>query len=277
MTAPAGFVVRVSAEAVLIVRKEYEGSRALSDILTGATIPETTGSAILSGGRGAAVSIDLSGIGTVVVRRYRRGGLIGKFLVDRYLSGTRPLRELEVTAFASSCGVPVPGVVGASSIRAGLLWHRGRIVTRQITDSRTLPLFIADNRQDARGVADVLRKAGSAIRRMHEAGINHADLNMNNILVDRRGAVFIIDFDKAAVHPHLGWAARLRNLRRLLRSARKLAESGLSFSDTDFEAILAGYCGTDGPLFEKLKNSTTGAYRTALRSRLSRLIGGFFR
>jgi 3-deoxy-D-manno-octulosonic acid kinase len=89
----------------------------------------------------------------------------------------------------------VPEVVGASSTRAGLLWHRGRIATRLIPGSWTLPVFIGANRNDAALVADVLKRAGGAIRKMHEAGIDHADLNMNNILVDKKG-VYIIDFDR---------------------------------------------------------------------------------
>jgi 3-deoxy-D-manno-octulosonic acid kinase len=202
----------------------------------------------------------------------RRGGLVGKIVVDRYLSGSRPFRELDILVLARSHNVPVPEAVAASSIRAGLFCHRGRIVTRLIPDARTLPVFVGEERDDARRVAKVLETAGTAIRKMHDAGIDHADLNMNNILVDKKGAVFIIDFDKATAHREFGQHGRLRNLRRLLRSARKLSGMGLSFSDTDFETILTGYSSTDKQLLEKLKDSTTGSRRAALRGFLSRLI-----
>ena len=105
------------------------------------------------------------------------------------------------------------------------------------------------------------REPGAAIRKMHEAGIDHADLNMNNILVDKKGAVFIIDFDKAAVHPELGQRRRIRNLRRLLRSLRKLKSMGQKLRDEDFSMIIRGYAGSDTVLL-------AGIERATLRSRL---------
>lgn len=276
-TPPVCFVIRAKGNASLIILREWENGLLSSGILTGEPGPGRAGRTALSGGRGSASVHTVDGLGEVVLRRYRRGGLIGKVLVDRYLSASRPFRELDVLALAHSRGVPVPEVIGASSIRAGAFWHRGRIVTRLIPGSRTLPVFISNNRNDGRIVTEVLRKAGRAIRKMHEAGIDHADLNMNNILVDTKRAAYVIDFDKATVCPDLGKSRRLRNLRRLLRSARKLAGMGLDFTDADFERILEGYCGTDGQLHENMRKSTTGSHRAALRGFLSRLVHRVFR
>jgi 3-deoxy-D-manno-octulosonic acid kinase len=260
---PPGFIVRRSGGVTLVVQDRWDEPLVRSRILTG-----TTGSrdarAELTGGRGSVSVHALPGAGDVALRRYRRGGLIGKILIDRYLSGSRPLRELRILALAAARGVPVPEVVGASSIRAGLIWHRGRIATRLIPDSVTLPVFVGDNRNDTTLLAGVLERAGSAIRLMHDAGIDHADLNMNNLLVGGTGAVFIIDFDKATAHPGLGRAQRIRNLRRLLRSLRKLRAAGRPVEDDDFSMIIKGYAGDDRALIGILEKAT-------IRSRLLRV------
>jgi 3-deoxy-D-manno-octulosonic acid kinase len=268
-TPPPGFVLRTKGIETLIVQKKYGTSRPLSEILTGEPrLPQTARTA-LSGGRGSTSVHAIAGIGDVVLRRYRRGGLIGKVLFDRYISSSRPFRELAVLVRARTLGVPVPEVVGASSTRAGLLWHRGRIATRLIPGSWTLPVFIGENRNDAALVSDVLKRAGGAIRKMHDAGIDHADLNMNNILVDKKGAVYIIDFDKAAVYPELGQRRRIRNLRRLLRSLRKLKSMGVSLEDGDFSIIIKGYAGDEAYLARGLERKTLRSgslmLRTALR------------
>jgi 3-deoxy-D-manno-octulosonic acid kinase len=277
-TAPSGalpvcFVIRVKGDASLIVAREYESALLSSEILTGEPRPAHTGQAALSGGRGSASVHTVAGIGSVVLRRYRRGGLIGKVLIDRYLSSSRPLRELDVLAFARSRGVSVPEVVGASSIRKGPLWHRGRIVTRLIPGSVTLPVFIGEKRDDARRVADVLKKAGEAIRLMHDAGIDHADLNMNNILVDKKGVVYIIDFDKATMHPELGRRRRLRNLRRLLRSLRKLNAARQSLDDGYFSMIIKGYAEDNQELLATIERATLRSRLLLFRSAIGRFLG----
>jgi 3-deoxy-D-manno-octulosonic acid kinase len=274
---PSGFVTRVTDDTTFSVQEEYENVIPLREVLTGDPGPSRTGQTALPGGRGSTSIHVIAGIGDVVLRRYRRGGLIGKVLFDRYLCCSRPFRELAVLAHARSRGVPVPEIVGASSTRKGLLWHRGRIVTRLIPGSWTLPVFIGENRNAAALVADVLTRAGGAIRKMHEAGINHADLNMNNILVDGNGAVFIIDFDKAALHNRLRQKKRTRNLRRLLRSLRKLKSAGDSLEDSDFSMIIKGYAGSDTVLSASIERATLRSrllmFRSALRRLLTELSG----
>ena len=273
---PAGFIFRVRGDTALIIRKEYEASRPLSGTLTGAPKPAKEGWEALPGGRGSAVSVSLPGIGKVVLRHYRRGGLLGRILFDRYLSGSRPFRELGVLARARTLGVPVPEVLGASSTRVDLFWHRGRIVTRLIPDSQTLPLFIEEKRYDAPRVKEVLRKTGEAIREMHDAGIDHADLNMNNILVDSGQNVFIIDFDKARASQRLSRAGRAVNLRRLLRSLRKLRAAGSPLDDSDFSMIIEGYAGNDGALAGTVRNKTLESRSLMLRSAVSRIVRRLF-
>ncbi|OWT56289.1 hypothetical protein CEY11_19750 [Candidimonas nitroreducens] len=64
---------------------------------------------------------------------------------------------------------------------------------------------------------------------MHQAGVWHADLNAYNILLDRQGAAWLIDFDRGR-RGKLTPRQRRDNLLRLRRSLLKVAgEPGLAY------------------------------------------------
>ncbi|MGH7487911.1 MAG: lipopolysaccharide kinase InaA family protein, partial [bacterium] len=61
---------------------------------------------------------------------------------------------------------------------------------------------------------------GACIRRFHDAGIYHADLNAHNIMLDNKDAVYLLDFDRGERRtPVILW--QQANLARLSRSLRK--------------------------------------------------------
>jgi tRNA A-37 threonylcarbamoyl transferase component Bud32 len=91
--------------------------------------------------------------------------------------------------------------------------------------------------------AKVLQSVGAAIRRLHDCGGRHPDLNLTNILVqsiDGAPRITLIDFDRGrpAAQPRRAAAA---DLARLRRSARKLDPRGVHMTAEDIEAIEAGY------------------------------------
>jgi 3-deoxy-D-manno-octulosonic acid kinase len=93
----------------------------------------------------------------------------------------------------------------------------------------------------------VWRAVGAAVARLHRAGVDHADLNAHNILLDGSGAISVIDFDRGRLRAPGTWAAR--NLQRLRRSLEKISRSspvGRSegFSAQAWEWLLAGYAAT---------------------------------
>ena len=108
---------------------------------------------------------------------------------------------------------------------------------------------------------------------MHNAGIHHHDLNMHNILVDEEETVFIIDFDRARIRKNLGMRGRIANLRRLLRSGRKLtrlhhdAPHGW-FSDDRFGELLRGYSEGDENLYRKMISKTIDCTPLKIRSHI---------
>jgi 3-deoxy-D-manno-octulosonic acid kinase len=175
-----------------------------------------TGDAV---GRGSAWFVDTP-FGAVVLRRYLRGGQMARISRDRYLftgwRRSRPVTEFRVLERLVAAGLPVPAPLAADVRRRGLV-YTGGLITRRIPDA--LPL--ADLLPDDTAHDGLWRRVGACVRRFHDAGLVHADLNARNILVDGQGSVFLIDFDRARIRP--GARARFRrNLERLHRSLVKL-------------------------------------------------------
>lgn len=189
-------------------------------------------------GRGETVFVGDGGY-EYVLRHYRRGGLPGRLVRDSYLwtglENTRAWREWRLTAELYERGLPVPRPVAARVERNGLL-YRADLITLRIPQARSL----------AQGLAEMplpeerWQVIGACIRRFHDAGLDHADLNAHNILLTADG-VYLIDFDRGRLCSPGHW--QHRNLARLLRSLRKLYNESLNiaFSDTDWQALLAGY------------------------------------
>ena len=124
----------------------------------------------------------------------------------------------------------------------------------------------------------MLRKSGETIRKIHDAGIYHRDLNMNNLFVVEDGeSIYVLDFDRAKISDKVGLRKRKGNLRRLLRSARKLerySKSGFSFSDGDFELILRGYVGNDQKNLEALRKATIKSRLLIIRAKIGWWLDG---
>ncbi len=177
-----------------------------------------------------------------VLRHYRRGGLLAGLLGDRYLyagaKATRAFAELTLLAELHEAGLAVPAPVAARVCRRGL-YYRADLLTVALPGVRTL----AELRQAAGTAplaAAIPHAVGGAVRRLHEAGVWHADLNAHNVLVDGDGRAYLIDFDRAERRPPGAW--REANLARLRRSLDKVsAAAGGALPPADWQALLAGY------------------------------------
>lgn len=195
-------------------------------------------------GRGAAYRIVIADAG-VVVRHYRRGGAMAAVLGDRYLQlgATRPSRELEASAQARARGVPTPEVV-CTVTYATTPFYRGDIATRWIPDSRDLAeAVLGPSRAGDVAREAAWRAAGALLRRAFDGGVEHADLNMRNILIAGGDSqALLLDLDRARVHDGpLPEPVRRRLLGRLHRSRRKLeAQLGNTTTDGELLAFEAG-------------------------------------
>jgi 3-deoxy-D-manno-octulosonic acid kinase len=63
------------------------------------------------------------------------------------------------------------------------------------------------------------------IKRFHQAGLDHVDLNARNILVDPHGKPWLIDLDRCRLRAAGKWQEA--NLSRLARSIQKFTEAPL--------------------------------------------------
>lgn len=172
-----------------------------------------------AGGRGIVHFVSV-GERRAVLRHYRRGGAVAQLLGDRYLhtapGRTRPVREFEVLARAHALGLPVPRPIAGRYRRHGL-FYRADLLTEAVEPARTLASFVAHGELEALD----FRAVGALIRRFHDAGVFHADLNAHNVLLHDDGSLWLLDFDRGWLGtPRAAW--RRANLARFERSLAKL-------------------------------------------------------
>lgn len=195
------------------------------------------------GGRGQVLFCDppIPGYGGEwALRHYLRGGSIARVLGDRYLwtglKRSRPWREFMLTRTMRDEGLSVPRPVAARVTRSGL-YSRADLITQRVPDARSLHQRL---REGSVAASDWCR-VGAGIRRFHDAGYCHADLNSRNILIDVCDRVWLIDWDRGCWRPQGPWVRRnLDRLRRDLEKRRRL-HGDWPYSDSDFERLLKGY------------------------------------
>ena len=146
-------------------------------------------------GRGSAWFVETPN-GPVVLRHYLRGGWAAKLSRQAYffsgISKSRPFREYHILAELFEKGLPVPRPVAALCQHKGFI-ATGAIMTACIASATTLADVVAGNDE----INGLWASVGRCIRKFHNAGVWHADLNARNILLDFGFRVYLIDFDKA--------------------------------------------------------------------------------
>jgi 3-deoxy-D-manno-octulosonic acid kinase len=190
-------------------------------------------------GRGAVLYIKAADGKRYVLRHYRRGGLVAGLAGDRYFwhdeQSTRPFVEWQLTYRLHRAGLPVPAPIAARYRHKGVL-YTGDILTERLPVVGSLTACLAT------GALSVLTwvAIGRCIRRFHDLGVCHADLNAHNVLLSE-DSVYLVDFDRCRLRAPGMW--RDANLVRLRRSLEKVTW-GLPperFGESDWHALLDGY------------------------------------
>jgi len=192
----------------------------------------------VASGRGSAVFVESHGQ-TWVLRHYHRGGFMARFVDDRYVwtgyEATRAFREWRLLAELYASGLPVPRPIAARVWRHGFA-YTADILTLYIENTRSVDAML----HAGESLDSVWPVIGNVLRRFHEHGVHHSDLNVRNILVDSQERVFLVDFDKGSLRSRGPWMKG--NLDRLQRSLRKTAlETGVPYDPEVWRSIEQGY------------------------------------
>jgi len=190
-------------------------------------------------GRGNACFIS-GPFGDAVLKRYFRGGQVARWNRESHLytgvARSRPFREFHLLGWMVQQQLPVPSPLAALVDRQGW-FYRGALITAVLPQTRQFSEIAGQPDPDLK----LWSAVGQCIRRFHDAGVLHADLNVNNILLDTTGQVFLVDFDKSRRAPgDEHW--KLANLYRLRRSVDKLSQPR-AVINAGWTALEAGYKG----------------------------------
>ncbi len=184
-----------------------------------------------------------------VLRHYYRGGLIGKLIKDSYwftgIENSRAMCEFALLTQLQQWKLPAPKPVACRITRHGLfgLCYRADLLSSRIENSQDLVAILTNE-----NISDELwQKIGATIKRFHDHGIYHHDLNSHNILIDAQQDVYIIDFDRGELRKTnrksdaSHW--KEKNMSRLQRSFLKESHQleNFHFTDNNWQQLLTGY------------------------------------
>ncbi len=177
----------------------------------------------------------------MVLRHYHRGGLPAKFIKDHYvwlgLQKTRAIREANVLSDLRAKNLSVPKPVAVHIHKKGIRYCAD-IITAYIPETKTLGEILLVKSLDAQ----IWNKIGNTIRKFHDHNCNHADLNANNIMLNQKNEIYLIDFDRSRIEAAKGrWQGE--NLKRLRRSLDKCVRNNpnFQFSNENFASLMQGY------------------------------------
>jgi 3-deoxy-D-manno-octulosonic acid kinase len=198
-------------------------SRGLLEDREGAGLPSARPSPYH--GRGQPWMLDLADARAVVVKSLRHGGLLARWTRDWFWGRRRLDTVRRLLQHLEERQVPTALWVFDRSRRSRRLplLRRLELATLEVAGSRDLRAVLEDRpRKEQRRVLAV--QLGKLVRRLHDAGVQHADLNLKNVLVvgAESPSLSIIDLEGSQLHSVLSKSRAVANLERLRRSLEKL-------------------------------------------------------
>lgn len=179
-------------------------------------------------GRGIAYAVPLPDGERVVVRHNRHGGVLAPITGDRFLAPTRAPHELSVSLRLARNGVPTPQILAYVVYRAGPLFRRSDVASREIRGARDLGAILTTS--DAAERRTALDATAELIGALSACGARHHDLNVKNVLLARADSrqpgltACVLDVDRVEFGRPGDSRITERNLQRFMRSARKWRE-----------------------------------------------------
>lgn len=189
-------------------------------------------------GRGTTWFVQLAQL-QGALRHYRRGGLFGKVISDHYIflsmAKTRSIAEFNLLCKLAESGVNVPRPIAARVVKRHFC-YQADLLSEKIADAQDLVSIL-----QTRALTELEYFAiGRQIKKMHDLQVNHTDLNIHNILLDKQGKIWLIDFDKCYQEGGEHW--QTANLQRLLRSFNKERQKcQIKWAENDWSLLMNGY------------------------------------
>jgi len=250
---PEGFRVDSANRATLVARTSLGNSLVRAGLDRPAGWQQRLAVPGARPGRGATAVVELAGESWIRIKQLRRGGAVAGLWRERFLGAGRLFDNLRIPLEASSRGVPTPLPLALMLLEGPPGLYRGWLGLGEITEAVDLATrLLSGTPPTPAGLGSAMR----AVRRMHDAGVEHRDLNLGNLLLTEEGPggprAYVIDLDRARLHPgSLGFAARQAALRRLERSYVKLCAAGRA-SDRIRDSLYSLYAADDRVLAGRL-------------------------
>lgn len=223
MRVPAGFLERRAGSIVLVLDASLDPAIELLGVLEADAWERLDRAGGGGEGRLPTVILEPPDAERLLVRRLLHGGLLGPLLGTWFLGRARPLRELAGTAQLRERGAPVPRPAFAWAERRIGPLYRAAVATFLVEDSLDALRFLEEKPSAAR-IQRAAAAAGRAVRRLHDAGGRHADLQVKNLLLredEGETECIVVDLDRIRVGSSPGPRRRMHELMRLLRSLLK--------------------------------------------------------
>jgi 3-deoxy-D-manno-octulosonic acid kinase len=188
-------------------------------------------------GRADAYLIDLDNQ-QWVLKEYRRGGRIGRILSNQYFylsaKNIRPIKEWKIINQLFLSGLPIPKPIGLLVSTAPFIYSAS-LITEYLKDTVTLldKIMIGGNLNEY-----YWKSIGITIKKFHDYGVSHSDLNLRNLLINNKNEIFMIDFDKAFITTKKTYFHS--NLKRFKRSIFKHIRLERE-AEMAYQLVLEGY------------------------------------
>ena len=200
-------------------------------------------------GRTPHPSVPLQDGMRMVVRKYSHGGLLSFLNRDLFLLGARSFEELSLTEEIRSSGIPTIKPIGAIHQTADYPFYRAYLLSLEVPHAKNLIQYFEETgsnpfRENLLHKRKTIQAAGLLLRRFHQAGFYHHDLQLKNLLVNE-DQVLLIDFDRSYCKTNLSIKERVKNLLRLNRSVEKWKHFGVPITWTDRWRFFLAYAGED--------------------------------
>jgi len=214
---PEGFRVVESGETRLIVHERLQELFTRERFDRPAAWESCLGSGVAESGRGTNAVRDF-GEFTLRLKQLRRGGLASRYRREHFSDNRRLLENLSLPLEVAAREIPTAAPRALLVESVGGSGYRGWLATEELSSMRDAAAAVREATQESEARWLV---AIGVVKRMHDAGVDHRDLNLGNLLIgnEPQRQVVVVDFDNARLHDGpLPFGLRQKALRRLERS-----------------------------------------------------------